>query len=499
MRFLSTRGGETTDALTVCLTGLAADGGLYVPDALPESVDDFTARASGSPERAVSGFFSLYFPDLPELAGSALVEAALARLAPDGEETRPALTEPLNPYNRFGQLMRLDRGPSGTAADVDLAFTTELIERLLAREGTCAPLYILPVVTGDEAVALLQLTRDTETPILLILPADGSVSGRADEMAALMRPQVTAVRSALTAPALLPALGARLHDPAFRERAAARGYCPVAVGPVHPMSVFAFAALFTAAAGELSADERLLPNERLDVMLARGNMTAMAGLAYASVPGLPVNRVSIGEFNARPFYNMIRLGEFRLDEEGPDADAVWPLNLERLLYEITGRDSARLAGLMRDLADTGRMKLSEDEREALRLSLRATYSDEKNTVRNLTSLYDRTDYLVDEDLIAACCENRNDRISPSADRPTLYVSQRSPLLNPHSARQVLGCGDKLSDPPTPDDYAMLAACAGLAFVPTLAGKGGPVLEFEPLDGEGALDAALIRLLGDEGA
>jgi threonine synthase len=141
MRYQSTRGEGGTELVDAVMRGLAADGGLFVPEELPRfAPQDF--RGNSLAEIATELL-------APFFAGSSL-ERELAAICGD------AFDFPL-PLKRVAadlEVLELFHGPTAAFKDVGARFLAAVMERALARSTDTRPLTILVATSGDTGAAV---------------------------------------------------------------------------------------------------------------------------------------------------------------------------------------------------------------------------------------------------------------------------------------------------------------------------------------------------------
>ncbi|MBM3384220.1 MAG: threonine synthase, partial [Betaproteobacteria bacterium] len=143
MRYVSTRGEAPAKRFTeILLEGLAADGGLYVPESYPKA--DLKAwRALGYRDLA-HAILSRFMDDVPDLRR--LVDRAYTKVAFGSEDITPLAT--LEPGLH---ILGLSNGPTLAFKDVAMQLLGNLFEDTLAREGRA--LNILGATSGDTGSA----------------------------------------------------------------------------------------------------------------------------------------------------------------------------------------------------------------------------------------------------------------------------------------------------------------------------------------------------------
>jgi threonine synthase len=168
MRYLSTRGGEQTDLVDAVMRGLAADGGLFVPDELPRfAPDDF--RGDTLAEIATELL-------APFFAGSGL-EGQLGEICRDAFDF-PVPLRPLIEVNGELSVLELFHGPTAAFKDIGARFLAAVMERALPKLADARPLTILVATSGDTGGAVAAAFHDRRGIRVGVLFPKGQVSPR---------------------------------------------------------------------------------------------------------------------------------------------------------------------------------------------------------------------------------------------------------------------------------------------------------------------------------
>lgn len=144
MRYLSTRGGERADLIDAVMRGLAADGGLFVPDELPRfAPGDFRgASLADISTELLAPFF----------AGSGL-ESELEAICGDAFDF-PLPLKPVIAADAALSVLELFHGPTAAFKDIGARFLAALMERALGHSADSRPLTILVATSGDTGGAV---------------------------------------------------------------------------------------------------------------------------------------------------------------------------------------------------------------------------------------------------------------------------------------------------------------------------------------------------------
>jgi threonine synthase len=144
MRYLSTRGGEEANLIDAVMRGLAADGGLFVPDELPRFAPaDFRGQSLAEiSTELLAPFF-----------GDSGLETELGAICRDAFDF-PLPLKPVIAANGALSVLELFHGPTAAFKDVGARFLAALMERALKRSPDSRPLTILVATSGDTGGAV---------------------------------------------------------------------------------------------------------------------------------------------------------------------------------------------------------------------------------------------------------------------------------------------------------------------------------------------------------
>lgn len=480
MKYISTRGGPTVDAQEAIFRGLSATGGLFIPEKLPEALP-LEALEGLLPVQAMALFLHRYLPDWSLNRWEAMVEEALLSLSPD-KETFTWPVYPLSHYLERYYLMNGDRMPTGSLADFSAALFLSLLNSIVdAQDSPLKPL-IVAVVTDDMAVSALRL-RSPFQKIIFVSQNGGRerelshLAEQHEKIAAFDAPFDLRYREFCELAA----------DEAFEQSLNEQGYAPVFWGPGHILEALTAGALVTASLAVI-AQERAI-EEDVTYVVHKGHLGYFSGLVYANSLGLPVGSVYVGESEPPILKTLFKTGKMirpKKKRRSDDPGVSWPVNLERLLFEVSGRDEKRLMDIMGKSDAIDLKLLNDDEMTLLNQSVTVDGNDYKRCLRIIRNIYDQTDYLVGRETAdaIACWARHSDKKDSST---VCYLQERSPLLDSAtSAKAVLG--DAASKGDYVDVVHKLAEETGVPIWATLASSWDGAGSIPAL--EGSLEATI---------
>ncbi|WP_298016252.1 threonine synthase [uncultured Parasphingopyxis sp.] len=351
MRYISTRGqAPALDFEGATLAGLAADGGLYVPESWPSfSRDEIAAMASLSyAETAVRVLAPFAAPNLDEVALRGLCEQAYGAFHHD------AVT-PLVQLDERHWLLELFHGPTLAFKDVALQLLGLLFERFLAPLDT--HLTVIGATSGDTGSAAIEALAGRDKVDIFMLHPQGRVSDvQRCQMTTVLAPNVHNIAIQGDFDAAQAMVKAMFGDADFAGR-----FRLSAVNSINWARLAAQIVYYFYAAVRLGA-----PDRKVAFSVPTGNFgDVFAGYAAAQM-GLPVERLIVATNVNDILHRALTSGDYSAGElvptAAPSMDIQVSSNFERLLFDCYDRDGAALAQAMQGFDASRRLQLGENVR-----------------------------------------------------------------------------------------------------------------------------------------
>jgi len=321
MHFVSTRGQSAPVSLSTAIAaGLAPDGGLYVPERLPDA-----RQWSPTPTLAQTAAQVL----APFFEGDALAEAlpAICQEAFD-------FPVPLRPLARRGDhVLELFHGPTAAFKDVGARFLAAALARL--RAGQARPLTIVVATSGDTGAAVAAAFHGQPGLRVVVLYPDGRVSPRQAHQLGCFGDNVQAFRVAGSFDDCQAMAKHALGDVALQAEVPLSSANSISLGRLLPqMSYYAHAALQHQQAG----------GSALNLVIPTGNLgNAMAAILARAI-GLPIGRIALAtnanDVLPRYFAGADYQPAPSVATTANAMDVGAPSNFERLRWLYAGDDAA---------------------------------------------------------------------------------------------------------------------------------------------------------------
>jgi len=379
MRFVSTRGQAPPLSFSEAVaTGLAPDGGLLVPEALPR-IDDLLPSWAGLDYPSLcEQFFGLFATDIPPGELSSMVERAYA------DFDHPQIA-PLRPIGDNRYVLELFHGPTLAFKDFALQFLGQLYGRQIRETGRS--IHVLGATSGDTGAAAIHGLLPLEGVRQFVLYPNGRVSN-------LQERQMACTGSEHVFPLAIDGsfddtqhiVKAVFGDEAFKAR-----HGLSAVNSINPARILAQCVYYLHAWLALDPAQR----EAVTFVVPTGNFgNVLAGwLCWRmGVPGLKF-RVATNRNDI--LYRFFTTGTYSVGDVepslAPSMDIQIASNFERFLYFTADGDAARVRQAMASLGETGHLEWALPAE----VGFSSTRSSDGEILDRIREVYEATGYLVD--------------------------------------------------------------------------------------------------------
>lgn len=458
MRYESTRGnfGPVSPAEAL-LNGVAGDGGLYMPDTLP----DLSHLLTGEYDYAgLAG--RVFVALLPGFSDAEL--SAVARAAYGAQFDSPDIT----PLVSVGDchILELSHGP--TAAFKDLAL--QALPRLmaLAREKLDIKdkYLVLTATSGDTGSAAMRGFMDVPGFRVLVYYPHGGVS--AVQLAQMTRMAGDNVR-AVGIRGDFDEAQAGVKEAFAMDKARLpqdlrlSSANSINIGRLVPQIVYYIAALRA-----LRKDGALRPGQAADFIVPSGNFGDILAGYLAGRMGLPVGRLVCASNENSVLADFLTTGVYDRRRPlrrtiSPSMDILVSSNLERLLYEASGRDAKWVSSMMRQLKEDGHYRVDGETLRRIQEQFAGVSADRAKAMAAIRDVWQQHRYLMDPHTATAWAAQG---ALAGSDHPRVILSTASPFKFPGAVLRALGRGEATDEGSLPGE---LSAMTGLDIPRSLVG------------------------------
>ncbi len=390
MKYLSTRGGMDPQGFSdILLEGLAPDGGLAVPETIPQVSAEQLESWRALPYHALAAeILSLFISDIDRPTLEQLTQQAYRAEAFQSEDIVP-----LRPLYHGMSLLGLSEGPTLAFKDMAMQFLGQVFPHVLNKRG--ATLNILGATSGDTGSAAEYAMRGKENVAVFMLSPEGRMSAfQRAQMYSLQDPNIHNIAVKGNFDQAQDVVKALASDLVFKAKWHLGAVNSINWGRIAAQIVYYFH-------GWLRATTR--PGQQVSFAVPSGNFGNILAGHIARQMGLPIRRLILATNENNVLEEFFRTGIYRPRDadhtfvtSSPSMDISRASNFERFVFDLVGRDAKRVALLWRELGEKGYFDLSDylPEFEAT-YGFLAGSSSHESRLATIRSVMDRTGVLID--------------------------------------------------------------------------------------------------------
>lgn len=433
MQYVSTRDAQQQPitAAEAIRRGIAADGGLYVPQSFPAYMPPSWHNLDY--RQLARDIFSLYLTDFTPTEITEIVESAYSATA---------FPQCVAPCVTVGgaQILELFHGPTLAFKDMALQALPRLLTHAVAKCGGGKEVVILVATSGDTGKAALEGFKDIPgCRIIVFYPAGGVSPIQEKQMLTTGGHNTAVVAVAGNFDDCQTGVKRLFADTALQQRMSAAGKefssaNSINFGRLLPQIVYYYYGY-----GQMVSSGRIQPGQQIQVVVPTGNFGNILAAYYAREMGLPINRlvcasnendvltevIQNGYYNRRrPFYKTT----------SPSMDILVSSNFERFLFEMYGRDAQACAAALQTLNETGAVQISAQAREHWQGFLLAGSAGQADAAAAIGSVFKQHGYVLDPHTAVGWQVWQQ---LPST-LPTLLAATASPYKFPAAVLAALG-------------------------------------------------------------
>lgn len=417
------------------LDGLAPDGGLYLPDRLPDF--DPEACLKGTTLEMAQMVLSAFLPEIPHME-------TLVHQAYDGKFE----SEELTPVVKVGDLhvLELFRGPTSAFKDVALCMLPQLMTAARGETGMEQDILILTATSGDTGKAALEGFRDVPGIRICVFYPDGGVSP-------VQRAQMVTQEGENVAVCAVRGnfddaqTGVKKIFSVCRDRELP--YClssanSINIGRLVPQITYYFKAY-----RDLMDRGEIRYGDRVNFSVPTGNFGDILAGYLAKRLGLPVGKLICASNSNCVLTDFIRTGTYDRRRTlhkttSPSMDILVSSNLERLLYLLSDCDTELVRSCMEQLNTCGWYTIPEQLKTDLQAQLWADFAGDDLTADTIRQVWKNHGYLCDPHTAIGWYAAGRYRQETGDNRPTVVLSTASPFKFPAAVLAAIG-GDSSGD------------------------------------------------------
>ena len=415
---------ETATASQAILKGLADQGGLFVPDTIPKldiSLEDLSGM---SYKQVAYEVMKLFLTDFTEEELKYCIDSAY-----DSKFDTSSIVELIPREGAY--ILELFHGATIAFKDMALSILPYLLTTSAKKNKVENEIVILTATSGDTGKAALAGFADVPgTKIIVFYPKHG-VSPIQEKQMITQRGENTYVigiegnfDDAQTGVKKMfsdPELALEMDRAGFQFSSANS----INIGRLVPQIVYYVYSYVT-----LLGRGEVRPGEKINIVVPTGNFGNILAAYYAKGMGLPVDKLICASNENKVLFDFFGTGSYDRNRpfiltSSPSMDILISSNLERLIYQITGRDAEKNKELMDHLSREGSYRITEDMREQLS-DFYGNYASEEDTAEAIRSMYRACGYVLDTHTAVAVSVYKKYKDETGDDKTTVIASTASP-------------------------------------------------------------------------
>jgi len=424
-RYISTRGeAPELGFCDVMLTGLARDGGLYVPVTWPQLSRETIAGFFGRP------YWEVAVDVIRPFVGGEISDAELGRMANEAYATfrHPAVV-PLRQMSPHQFVLELFHGPTLAFKDVAMQLISRLMDHVLAKRGQRTTIVV--ATSGDTGGAAVEAFAGLENVDLIVLFPHKRISEVQQRMmttTGAANVHALAIQGNFDdCQALVKGM---FNNHRFRDATSLSGVNSINWARIVAQVVYYFTSAVAAGA----------PGRAVDFIVPTGNFGDIFAGYVAKRMGLPVRTLRIAANVNDILARTLKTGIYEVREvhatASPSMDIQISSNFERLLFEASRRDAPAVRRLMEQLKQSGRFVLPDATLAAIREEFDAGRADETETAAAIRAAWREAGELVDPHTAVALAVA--DRDTTDTTVPNIVLSTAHPAKFPDAVESACG-------------------------------------------------------------
>ena len=425
INYSSTRGGENNvTASMAILKGLAADGGLFMPDHIPALDCSLEELSHKTYQEVAYAVMKQFLTDFTEEELKTCIERAYDSKF-DTEEIAP-LAKVEDAY-----YLELFHGATIAFKDMALSILPHLLTTSAKKNQVKNEIVILTATSGDTGKAALAGFADVEgTKIIVFYPKNGvsrvqelqMVTQKGDNTSVVaIHGNFDNAQSGVKAMFENKELEKELNEAGYQFSSANS----INIGRLVPQVVY-----YVYAYAKLLQNEEIAEDEEINVVVPTGNFGNILAAYYAKNMGIPIAKLICASNENKVLYDFFQTGTYDRNREfvlttSPSMDILISSNLERLIYKISGEDARKDTDLMTELKTKGSYAIT-GEMKANLADFAAGYATEEQVAKTIHDIYEDTGYVMDTHTAVAATVYKAYREDSKDDRKTVIASTASP-------------------------------------------------------------------------
>ncbi len=426
MKFISTRGKSQVDSASYAISkGLADDGGLFVPEIFPSVKDKLKDMLSMSYAEMATFVLKQYLTEYNEQDLLNACEKAYGLF--DDESTVPVVCVDEKTY-----ILELFHGPTLAFKDVALTLLPYLLRTGSDNIGVKEDILILVATSGDTGKAALEGFKDQKgIKIMVFYPSEGVSDMQKAQMCTQEGSNVNVVgvngnfddcQTAVKKIFSSKEMAQKLKE----KNVVLSSANSINFGRLAPQITYYFSAY-----ADLVNTDQIKLGDKVNFVVPTGNFGNILAGYYAKQMGLPVDKLICASNDNNVLTEFLLSGTYDANREffktmSPSMDILISSNLERLIFEMSGRNANVTSERMEQLKKEGNYTISNEELEKIEKDFYGAFCSEEDCEETIAEFFDEYGYVLDTHTAVAVAVSNEYKSFNIDDNATVILSTASP-------------------------------------------------------------------------
>ncbi|MCC0630433.1 MULTISPECIES: threonine synthase [unclassified Clostridioides] len=458
MYYSSTRGTEEkVTASQAIIKGISNDGGLYVPSKFPNVKNELINLVNLTYSQIAFFVLSKFLCDFTEDEIKNCIENAY------DEKFDCTSIAPLNKVNDT-YFLELYHGPTLAFKDMALTIMPHLLKTSIKKDNLEKDVVILTATSGDTGKAALEGFKDIDKiKIIVFFPEDGVSPVQKLQMKTQTGKNTYVIGIKGNFDDAQSGVKKIFSDKEFNQKLLDNNYILSSANSINIGRLLPQVAYYFYSYMKLVDNGEIQLNDKINFVVPTGNFGNILAGYYAKQMGLPINKLICASNDNNVLYDFFKTGVYDKNRAlklttSPSMDILISSNLERLLFEISNKNTDIVNKLLLDLNDKGVYKINEDMEKNL-VSFYGEYSNEEEVKNTINNVFKNYNYLIDTHTAVAynCYEKYKKETSDNTK--TVIVSTASPFKFSENVLKSIDCDFK-----NLDDFAIIDRLSSISKI-----------------------------------
>lgn len=463
MFYNSTRNSNVKVSSAEAITqGISVDGGLFVPESIPElSLDEIKAVGEMKYADRAAFVFSKYLTDF--------TDAEIHYCTDNAYSTKNFETESIAELAHLFDgtyMLELWHGPTCAFKDMALQILPYFLTTSAKKINLDKKIVILVATSGDTGKAALEGFKDVEgTSILVFYPEDGVSPMQKRQMKTQEGENVGVCAIKGNFDDCQNGVKAIFTNEEVKAQLDANGLMFSSANSINWGRLVPQIVYYISSYAELVKDGEIALGEKINIVVPTGNFGNILAAYYAKHMGVPVNKLICASNVNNVLTDFINTGVYDRNRQfyatvSPSMDILISSNLERLLYLMTDKNDAVIREWFGKLSSEGKYEVSDDVKAKLQEEFCAGFCDDAQTKEAIHAVYEKYSYTCDTHTAVALKVYNDYKAATGDTTKTVIASTASPYK--FSAAVLEALEGKTSDI---DEYDKVDRIAELSKTP----------------------------------